>query len=137
MKSDLRNFYELDAWVIAHQLVIEIYKITSTFPRMEIFGLVSQMRRAAVSITANIAEGFERFYPKDKRRFYYQARGSDAEIHSLLIIAKDLNYLASDHFKKLEINAKRVGMLINGLINSTNEANLPQGTGSGVRVADL
>lgn len=80
MKDKIQNFYELNAWKKAHELVLEIYKITKNFPKDELFGIISQLRRAACSIAANIAEGFERYHFNDKIRFYYQARGSVAEV---------------------------------------------------------
>ncbi|MEK7166858.1 MAG: four helix bundle protein [Patescibacteria group bacterium] len=82
MENTIKNFYNLNAWQKGHQLVLGIYKITKDFPKEEIFGTVSQLRRAASSITANIAEGFERYHFKDKIRFYYQSRGSIAEVQN-------------------------------------------------------
>lgn len=80
MNTMIKNFYDLVAWQRGYQLVLDIYKITKDFPKEEMYGIVSQLRRAASSITANIAEGFERYHFKDKTRFYYQSRGSIAEV---------------------------------------------------------
>ena len=88
------HFTKLIAWQKNHELVLLIYKTTKRFPKNEMFGLTSQIRRAASSITANIAEGFGRYYPKDKTRFYYQARGSSSEVQDQMILAKDLKYLS-------------------------------------------
>ncbi|MFA6427379.1 MAG: four helix bundle protein [Candidatus Magasanikbacteria bacterium] len=115
----IHNFYELDAWKKGHDLVLEIYLITKDFPKDELYGIISQMRRAVYSITANIAEGFARFHFKDKVRFYYQARGSAAEIQNFLFISKDLQYISGEQSKILWIKSVDVIKLINGLIRST------------------
>jgi len=115
----IRNFYDLDAWKEAHKLALGIYRITKEFPKEELYGIVSQMRRAASSIAANIAEGFARYHFKDKIRFYYQARGSVAEIQNFLFLAKDLKYIDLDIFQKIGKQSARVAQLINGLIRST------------------
>lgn len=93
MKSEIKNFYDLEAWRKGHNLCLDVYKVTENFPKGEIFGLTSQMRRAASSIGANMAEGFERYHFKDKARFYHQARGSVAETQNGLLLAKDLGYI--------------------------------------------
>ena len=118
MSNRIENFYNLDAWKKGHQLVLEIYKITKDFPKDERFGIVSQTRRAAASITANIAEGFARYHFKDKIRFYYQARGSVAEVQNFLLLAKDLNFINIETCKKLGKKANNIRKLINGLIKS-------------------
>ena len=118
MGKEIRNFYDLEAWETGHKLVLEIYKITQEFPKAELYGIVSQLRRAASSVTANIAEGFARYHFKDKVRFYYQARGSVAEVQNFLLLAKDLNYIDLEICKTLGEKANATGKLINGLIRS-------------------
>jgi len=113
----IKHFQQLDAWREAHQLVLAIYAVTRRFPGEEKFGLVSQMRRAAVSIPANIAEGFKRRGIQDKIRFYNIAEGSLEEVKYFLILAKDLNYLTSN--SELWSQAEAVGRLLNGLLAST------------------
>ena len=100
-RKKIQSFTDLDVWREAHALVIIIYKLTKNFPREELFGLVSQMRRAAVSITSNIAEGFSRYSYKEKAQFYSMALGSLTELHSQLLIAKDIDYLDFEYFKQL------------------------------------
>lgn len=117
--TKIKNFYDLDAWKKGHELVLEIYKVTKDFSAEERFGITSQLRRAASSITANTAEGFERYHFKDKARFYYQARGSVAEVQNFLILSKDLKFIDIDTCKALGEKANEVRKLINGLINST------------------
>ena len=90
MQKEIKDFYDLDAWIKSHKFVLEVYNLTKDFPKDELYGLTSQLRRAAVSITANIAEGFNRYHFNDKARFYYNARGSVSEVQSFLFLAKDL-----------------------------------------------
>lgn len=125
MSNEIKNFYDLETWQKAHQLVIDIYKITKDFPREEQFGLTSQLKRASSSITANIAEGFERYHFNDKIRFYYQARGSTAEVQNFLILAKDLGLIESSKFDKLEKQVDEVRRLTNGLIKSIERQKQP------------
>ena len=120
----IKEFYDLMAWKKSHELVIEIYKITKTFPDDERFGLTSQIRRSASSITANLAEGYGRFHFKDKIRFYYMARGSNTETQNHLILAKDLVYLSENIFFNLMNKLVESNKLINGLIRGVeNTAN--------------
>ena len=88
----ITRFNQLEVWKTAHQAVLETYRITKAFPIDERLGLVQQMRRAAVSIPANIAEGFGRRQPKDKIRFYNISQASIEELRYYLILAKDLGY---------------------------------------------
>src|SRR3989344_3608913 len=118
MGQEIKDFYDLIAWKKAHQLVLQIYAITNNFPPSEQFSVTSQLRRAASSITANIAEGFERYHFKDKVRFYYQARGSTAEVQNFLLLAKDLNFINLEECKILGEKANEVRKLLNGLIRS-------------------
>ena len=87
-----RNFQDLIVWQKAHQFVLSVYRITKTFPREEIYGLTSQFRRAAVSVPANIAEGFKKKGRPDKARFMNMAQGSLEECRYYLILTKDLRY---------------------------------------------
>jgi four helix bundle protein len=124
MTDKIRNFYDLDSWKKGHLLVIEIYKITEYFPREEMYGIIGQTRRAASSITANLAEGFARYYFKDKVRFYYNARGSVSEVQDFILIAKDLGYIDIETCRRLGEDLNEIAKLINGLIKSTNKNNL-------------
>lgn len=118
MDREIKDFYDLIAWQKGHQLVLQIYTITNTFPTSEQFGITSQLRRAASSITANIAEGFERYHFKDKIRFYHQARGSTSEVVNFLLLAKDLQYIETQVSTTLKDNADEVRKLINGMIRA-------------------
>src|SRR3989344_2397784 len=116
--AKITRFYHLDAWRKAHALVLQVYEITRVFPHDERYGMVSQLRRAASSITANIAEGFARYHYKDKARFYHQARGSVAEVQNFLLLAKDLEFITLDQCKSLGEEAHGIARLINGMIRS-------------------
>ena len=99
-------------------MVLEIYKITKKFPKDEKFGITSQIRRAASSITANIAEGCGRYHYADKNRFYFQARGSLKEVQNFLFLSRDLNFLDNKSFNDLTKKIKIIEQLLNGLIKS-------------------
>lgn len=114
----IKEFYELDAWKKGHELVLEIYKITKDFPKEEKFGITDQLRRAASSTTANIAEGFERYHFNDKIKFYYQSRGSVAEVQNFLLLSRDLEYIDSKKCEELIKETNDIRQLINGLIRS-------------------
>ncbi|MCX6762057.1 MAG: four helix bundle protein [Candidatus Moranbacteria bacterium] len=114
-KIKIRSFTDLVAWQEGHKFVLIVYKVTEKFPSKEIFGLTNQMRRAAVSITSNIAEGFSRNTSKDKYQFYCMAHGSLTELQNQLIIARDTKYLKKEEFDKLAAQSIRVAKLISGL----------------------
>ena len=116
-RNKINSFEDLEAWQVSHNFVLEIYKTTKLFPKDELYCLTSQLRRAALSITSNIAEGFSRYHYKDKVRFYYNARGSLSEVRNCLILSKDLGYIKGKS-KVLLDKTERVLKLINGLIRS-------------------
>ncbi len=118
--KNIHHFTQLIAWQKNHQLVLRIYKVSKFFPKEELFGLISQIRRAAASITANIAEGYGRFHAKDRIRFYLQARGSSTELQNHLILAKDLNYLAENEYEILKVMSFEGYKIICGLIKTTS-----------------
>ncbi len=114
----VKNFYDLIAWQKARELTKDIYEITKKFPKEELYGITSQSRRAIISVCSNIAEGFGRFFYKDKVRFYYQTRGSIQEVQSLLMNAYDLVYISKEIYIDLFNKSMSVLKLINGLIAS-------------------
>jgi len=114
----IRTFEDLEAWQISHKFVLEVYRMTKKFPKDEVYGIVSQLRRAVLSITSNIAEGFSRYHYNDKIRFYYNARGSVSEARNCLILSKDMHYIAEEEYRGLLDNAERILQVINGLIRS-------------------
>lgn len=122
--SKIKSFTDLVAWKEGHKLVLEIYKITKTWPSQEQFGLTSQIRRAVVSITSNLAEGFSRRTKNDKTYFYTMSLGSDTEVQNQIYIAKDLNYISKESFDQIAILTVTVNKLINGLIKSLQNNSL-------------
>jgi len=113
-----QSYRELVAWQKSIVLVTEIYKATKLFPRDEIFGLVSQLRRAAVSIPSNIAEGHGRLTNLDRKHFVSQARGSVLDLETQILSAHNLGYLGLDEFQRLEALSSEVVRIINGLLKS-------------------
>ncbi len=118
-KYKIHTFKDLETWKQAHILVLMIYKASSGFPKYELYSLVDQIRRAVVSISSNIAEGFSRNTKKEKVRFYNISLGSLLEIQNQTQIALDLNYIQEPTFSKIENQIILVQKLINGLIKSS------------------
>lgn len=113
----VKNIFEsLKVYQEAHLFVIEIYKVTKSFPRDELFGLVSQIRRASTSVVANIVEGNSRNHKKEFIQFLYLSNGSLEEVKYYLFLAKDLGYLNSSQYKNLQVKAENISKMINGLI---------------------
>jgi len=113
------NFTDLETWREGHKLVLEIYTVTKSFPKSELYGLTDQMRRCAVSITSNIAEGFFRFSIKEKLQFFRISGGSLTELQNQLIIAKDIGFLDENTFNKLFEQSTVVLKMLNALIRNT------------------
>ncbi len=114
--SKIKSFTDLNAWKEGHKLVLMIYKTTKAFPKEEIFGLTSQIRRCAISITSNIAEGFSRQSYKEKIQFYSIAQGSVTELQNQILIAKDVSYIDKKEFQEIAQQSVTVHKIINGLI---------------------
>lgn len=111
------NYRDLIAWQKAKSLALRVYRCTRLFPRDEIYGLTSQMRRAAVSVPSNIAEGKGRHSHKELVQFLYHARGSLLELETQLSIAYDLEYIDLQLFETFESQTEELGRILNGLIN--------------------
>ena len=109
-----QNFEELIVWQKAHAFALGTYRLTKTFPGSELYGLTSQFRRSAVSIAANIAEGYKKRGTKDKIRFLNIAQGSLEESRYYLILARDLNYGID---KKLDLLAQEISKLLEAYMN--------------------
>jgi four helix bundle protein len=112
-KSPAKSFEDLVVWQKAHQFVLGIYKITENFPKSEIYGITSQLRRAAVSVPANITEGFKKRGIPDKKRYMNIAQGSLEESHYYLILIKDLKFIAESDFVNLVQAADEIGKMLN------------------------
>lgn len=115
----IREFTDLIVWKEAHRLVLIVYEKTKKFPREEIFGLTNQLKRASVSVSSNIAEGFGRQSYKEKIQFYYLAHGSLVEIKNQIIIARDISYLEESDFNKLMDQVVLVQRLLQGFISKS------------------
>lgn len=121
IKRKIEHFTDLYVWQLGQLLVKDIYEKTKSFPPDELYGLTSQIRRAVVSITSNIAEGMGRISYKDRIRFLYNSRGSLFEVENLLYIASNLEYLEKDDFISLLTKVEEVRKILNGFINSTEK----------------
>lgn len=115
----IHSFTDLNAWKKGHEMVIKIYDLTKAFPQEEIFGLTNQLRRASVSVTSNIAEGFSRTSYKEKAQFYATALGSLTEIQNQILIAKDVGYMPKNSFEELAETTVTTSKLLNGLLKKT------------------
>jgi four helix bundle protein len=115
----IKSFTDLNAWRESHKLLLMIYKTTKKFPKEELFCLVSQMRRAALSITSNIAEGFGRQGIREKIQFYYLAQGSLTELKNQILAAKDIGYIPNEDFDLLVKQANNAHQLLQGLLTKT------------------
>ena len=108
----MQDFRDLKVWQKSHQLALEVYRSTSTFPREELYGLTSQIRRASSSIPANIAEGCGRNSPNELRRFLEIAMGSTSELEYHLLLAHDLNMLVQDRYEILNTQTCEVKRML-------------------------
>ena len=105
-------------WQKAHELVLQIYKVTSRFPKKEIYGLTNQIRRASASVPANIVEGYSRNSTKEYIKFLFNARGSLEEVRYFLYLAKDLQYLSEVDYTPLEESYKEVSKMLNRMLST-------------------
>ena len=110
------NFDKLLVWQRAHSLVLKIYEVTNSFPKEEIWGLTSQIRRSAVSVPSNIVEGKARGSRKDFKRFLLIARGSLEEVKYQSLLAKELKYMNDEQYEEVAAMIDNVGRLLGGLI---------------------
>lgn len=115
-----QDFRKIQAWQQADELAIAVYAATREFPPEERYGLTSQLRRAAVSVAANIAEGSGRRTERDFRQFLYQAQGSLSEVEYLLHLAHRLDYIKAAHYQTLEAQRAATGRPLAGLIQYLN-----------------
>ena len=111
--SDYRN---LEVWKKSRALAAEVYRLTERFPRSEIFGLTSQMRRAALSIALNIAEGNGRWTKRDQSAFIVTARASAQELEAICFVAEDLKFITAEMAERLRKSVNQIGRMLNGLL---------------------
>ena len=115
----IRSFEDLRAWQYGHALVVAVYEMTKTFPPREIYSLTNQIRRSAISVTSNIAEGFGRRTYKDKLQFYSLAHGSLLELKSQIYIAHDVGYLTDGAFSDIVKQIHDAYIMLQGLLKAT------------------
>ena len=114
----MKNFKELVVWQKSHQMTLDVYNATRTFPKEELYGLTSQLRRSAASIGANIAEGSGRRSSKEICRFLQIARGSASEAEYHILLARDLKLLRDEDFRRLSRQADAIQRMLTALIQS-------------------
>ena len=117
------KFENVLAWQKAHQFVLLVYQITRGFPEDEKYGLTSQFRRAAISIEANIAEGYKKLSKQDKLRFFNISQGSLEECRDYILLSRDLGYITMDQFQELHDSIENASVFLNsycqGIINNS------------------
>jgi four helix bundle protein len=135
LRTECRYFWDMGTvytdlvvWQKAMDLAVDIYRLTREFPREELYGLTSQMRRCAVSVASNIAEGKGRFSKKELVQFLYRARGSLLELETQLIISTPAGYMPQEECDRLRARSAEIGRMLNGLVNrfqsATNQESL-------------
>ena len=117
----MKTHKDLDVWKKSINIVTSVYKVTASFPKDELYGLTSQIRRSAVSIPSNIAEGAGRNHVNEFRQFLYIASGSAAELETQLIISEMLGYISNEKSQELIAELNTVSKMIQGLIKSINK----------------
>ena len=114
--NKIRNFRDLDVWKKGIEIARDVYETTRTFPREELYGLTSQMRRASVSVPSNVAEGFNRFHNKEYKQFLYVTLGSCAELETQVEISEELKYIDEEEkgilLEKLDHESRMLRNLI-------------------------
>jgi four helix bundle protein len=115
-KDKIKSFRDLDVWKLGMEIVGDVYEVTKSFPKEEVYGLISQMRRAAVSIASNIAEGFNRYHNKEYKQFLYIALGSCAELETQIEVSMSLGYITQTQRDKIIEKLDHEGRMLKSLI---------------------
>lgn len=118
-----KTFKELIVWQKSHKLVLEIYKVTRSYPKEEVYSLTNQIRRASVSIAANIAEGYKKKTKASKLNFLNISEGSLEEVKYYIILSRDLEFISEKEFNQLESITEEVGRLISGYSSAISKNN--------------
>jgi len=117
----MRNYRDLQVWKKAHDLTLELYRVSQRFPREEIYGITSQLRRAAVSMGVNLAEGCGRRISSELARFVRIAMGSASELDYHLLLSRDLGFMAADEFTSASAKLIEVRKMLTSFLNSVEE----------------
>ena len=130
-----RDFRELKVWQKSHRLTLSVYNVTRTFPPEERYGLISQMRRASISIAANLAEGCGRDGPSNVSRFFDMALGSASELDYFVVLARDLGFLGGPAYERLARDITEIKKMLTSLIQKTRTlpTSAPATRGPGLR----
>jgi four helix bundle protein len=112
------HWKDLNVWKKSHKLTKKIYKIIANFPKEEVYGIISQIKRSSVSVPTNIVEGFSRNTTKEYLQFLYNSRGSLEELRYLLFLSVELNFLEKSIYDNLELDCEEISKMLNGLITS-------------------
>ena len=123
LSTKIKSFKDLKIWKRGMKLVEDIYTNTRTFPKEEVYGLTSQLRRSAISIPSNISEGFARFHNKEYKQFLYMSLGSSAELTTQIIIASRLGYIDNVNSDNLLHDVEEISKMTMGLIKKLNTNN--------------
>lgn len=121
----MRDFKNLEVWRKSHHLTLDVYRFTESFPRSELFGLTSQIRRAAASIEANLAEGCGRTQP-EFAKFVQIALGSNCELECHILLARDLSFLTAEHHQRLLCQLEEVRRMLSALLKTIRRAGSAQ-----------
>lgn len=117
-QSNIRSYRDLEVWRRSKAYAVNVYRLTENFPKSEVYGLTSQIRRAAVSVPSNIAEGFRRKFRKEKLQFLRVAYGSGSELETQLEISFELGYLDATRYQEASAELDEIMRMMNGVINS-------------------
>ncbi|HEO64155.1 MAG TPA: four helix bundle protein [Candidatus Omnitrophica bacterium] len=115
--GEIKSFKELKIWQKGIEIVKDVYMLTKEFPKEEIYGLTSQIKRSSISIPSNIAEGFKRYHSKEYRQFLHIALGSAAELETHLVIAKELKFIKQEESDGILEKIDHVSRMISSLLN--------------------
>jgi four helix bundle protein len=116
MTNKIETYRDLNIWQLGIDLVKDTYRLTQTFPKHELYGITSQMRRSAISIPSNIAEGFKRYHNKEYKQFLYVTLGSCAELETQATIARELKYISTEKESALLEKLDHIGRMITNLL---------------------
>ena len=120
-----KGFRKLETWQKAFGFALQVYRTTHVFPKEELYTLTQQLKHSAVSVSANIAEGYERQHRKEYIQFLAIAKGSLGEVETYLLLARELGYFHSDQYQLLEASRQEVARLLTGLIRSLRPTPVP------------
>ena len=117
----IKSFKELKVWQMGMEIVKDVYQLTKKFPKEELYGLASQMRRSAISVPSNIAEGFKRYHAREYRQFLHIALGSVAELETQLIISKELAFITESELRNISEKIDHLSKMLSSLLKKIGD----------------